>query len=262
MTSDDFNISYFDTCGSHTMIMLHGFPLNNGMWAPQYSDLYDLARMIAPDYPGHGSSDPLSDTYSIELIAQQCFDLLDGLNVNQPVVLCGLSMGGYVALEMYRQAPQRIKGLVLTSTRATADSAAQKSIRESQITQISNGRFDTVINDLHPQLFSPVTHQEDKELLHYIREIMNTTSQQGAIGSLRAMKNRADPTHLLSKITVPTIVIYGEDDEIISLDTAAALAEAIPTAELHIIPDAGHLPNLEQPEIYNDISASFLEELD
>ena len=261
MTDNNFNISYFDTCGSHTMVMLHGYPFNNGMWAPQFSDLYDLARMIAPDYPGHGSSDPLlDDGYTIELLAQQCFDLLDGLQITKPVILCGLSMGGYVALEMYRQAPERVKGLILASTRADADTAATKSIRESQVTQIRHGRLEEVNDEMIKKLFSPVTVQENSELVEYIREIMNQTTPEGAVGSLRAMKTRADSTDLLSEINVPTIVMHGEDDVLISVDTAAGMATAIPTAELHILPDAGHLPNLEQPDIFNDIVAGFLQE--
>ncbi len=261
MANDNFSISYFDTCGSHVMLLLHGYTLNNGMWAPQYSDLYDLARMIAPDFPGHGTSDILDEEYPIALLARQCLDLLDSLGITQPVVLCGLSMGGLVAFELMRQAPERVKGLILTSTQPTADSYATRTLRESQITQIRHGRYDRLMDDALPRYFSPVTLDENGDLVEFVRELVASTTPEGAIGALRAMKERPNSTGLLPKIDIPTLVIHGEDDLIVSVQEAETMAAAIPTAELHILPDAGHLPNLEQPEIFNDIVAAFLEEL-
>ena len=244
------------------MLLLHGYPLNNAMWAPQYSDLYDLARIIAPDFPGHGSSDPIEEDYPIALLARQCLDLLDGLGITQPIIVGGLSMGGYVALELYRQAPERIKGMILAATTHTADTVAIQSIRESQATQIRHGRLPTLIDETLPKLFSPTTLEENQELVTYIRDVMGHTDPQGAIGSLRAMKTRPDSTKTLASISVPTLVIHGEDDQLIPTEAAQSMAKLIPNAELHILPDAGHLPNLEQPDIFNDIVASFLNELD
>lgn len=258
MHANNFHMGYMDTCGPHTLLLIHGFPLSNAIWAPQYDDLYDLARMIGPDLPGHGSSDPPAGPISIELMAEQCADLLDNLEITDPVVVCGLSMGGYVAFEFFKQNPSRVKGLILTATRAAADSEAAQSGRNAAISKIKKKGVETFTEEMLPKLFSPATLDHDEELVAYIQEIMNQTSQEGAVGALRAMKDRADSLPLLDKITVPTLIVHGEDDQIIPVEEAMEMQKLIPAADLYILENAGHLPNLEQPDVFNGLVAEFL----
>ncbi len=257
----DFQMAYMDTCGPQTMLMIHGFPFNNLMWVPQYDDLYDMARIIAPDLPGHGSSDPMKGTVTMGLMAQQCADLLESLEIDEPIVVCGLSMGGYVAMELVRQFPRRISGLILTATRAAPDSEEARSGRNAAISKIKQKGLDVFVDEMLPNLFAPQNFDPESEIVAYVREMMMQTSPEGAIAALRGMKERADSRPLLSSIEVPTIIIHGEDDQIVPLAEAQEMYAAMPDSNLFIVENAGHLPPMEQPDVFNGIVAEFLGDL-
>jgi pimeloyl-ACP methyl ester carboxylesterase len=231
------------------------------MWAPQYDDLYDMARIIGPDLPGHGASDPPDGAISIGLMAQQCADLLDNLGISEPIVVCGMSMGGYIAFEFYRQFPDRVKGLILTATRSLPDSEEAKSGRNAAISKIKQKGLESFNQTMLPKPFSPTVLEDDEELVSFVYNLMNQTSEEGAIAALKAMKERVDSTPLLPRIQVPTVIIHGEEDQIIPVAEAQAMQEAIPQADLYIIENAGHMVNLEQPDIFNGLVAEFLSDL-
>ena len=262
MTStQNFHMAYMDTCGPQTMLLIHGFPLNNGIWAPQYDDLYDMARIIGPDLPGHGASDTPAGSISLALMAQQCADLLDNLGITEPVVICGLSMGGYIAFEFVKQFPQRVKGLILTATRALPDSDTAKSGRNAAVSKIKKKGLETFNREMLPKLFSPASLDNNEELVGFVFDILNQTSPEGAINALQAMKERPDSTPILEKISVPTLIIHGEDDQIIPVDEVMEMQSQIPGSNLYILENAGHLPNMEQSDVFNGLVAEFLADL-
>jgi len=258
-TNDDFTMSYMDSCDKMPLLLIHGFPLDSSMWELQFQDMADVARLIAPDLRGHGLSET-TDQYDMGQLATDCAGLLDSVGIHIPIIVCGLSMGGYVALEFYRRYPERVAGLILAATRAGADSEEGKKGRDEMITAVSKDP-QAIANAMLPKFFTPQTFAEDDELVGYVNDIMLNTSPEGMIGALTAMKERADSTPLLAEITVPTLIIHGEEDQIIPISEAEAMLEAIEDAELTIIADAGHLPNLEQPEPFNDAIMDFLEML-
>lgn len=256
---DDFSMAFLDSCDRLPLLLIHGFPLNATLWSPQMDDLANYARVIAPDLRGHGNSDAVPGPYSVEMLADDCADLLDYLAVSTPFVVCGLSMGGYVALEMMRRYPESIAGLILTATRAAPDTAEGKANRDKVAADVRANGIEGLVNGMTPKLVSPKTAASDPELMEIVHEMMMRTSVEGTIGALMAMRDRPDSTPSLADIDVPTLIIHGEDDQIVPPAEAKAMADAIKNAKLIMLPDAGHLPNLEQPDEFNDAVIDFLQ---
>ncbi len=258
---DDFVMAFQDSCDRPTLLLIHGFPLSSQMWDPQLDDIAEFARVIAPDLRGHGQSDSVPGPYSIPQLADDCADLLDHLNVATPFVVCGLSMGGYIALEFYRRYPEQVAGLILAATRAGADSVEGKAGRDKAAELAKNEGATAVSSGMLSKMLAPENYASDEELVEYVEDVMSTASLNGVVGALAAMRDRVDSTPMLSEINVPVLIIHGADDQLIPVAEAEAMHQAIPNSELVIVPDAGHLPNLEQPDIFNDAVIDFLEEL-
>ncbi|RMG95307.1 MAG: alpha/beta fold hydrolase [Chloroflexi bacterium] len=257
----DFTLAFQDTCDQIPLLLIHGFPLSGAMWELQLEDLDDVARVIAPDLRGHGRSDATPPPYSMQQLAEDCTGLLDFLGITRPAVVCGLSMGGYIAFELYRRFPDYVAGLILTATRATADSAEGKANRDRMAETIRQQGIQPLVDAMLPKLFAPQTYENDPELVEFVREMMSHTSVDGAIGALAAMRDRSDSTPTLAQIDVPTLIIHGRHDQIVPLAEAEAMRDAIPNARLVVLENAGHLPNLEQPDEFNDAVIDFLESI-
>ncbi|MCP4425430.1 MAG: alpha/beta fold hydrolase [Chloroflexi bacterium] len=258
---DDFTMAYQDTCDQITLLFIHGFPLDSAMWELQLQELPDIARLIAPDLRGHGRSDSAPGPYSMKMFSDDIAGLLEHLNIHGPVVICGLSMGGYIAFDFYRRYPERVAGIILAATRAAADSDEGKAARDTAVAAARAEGVAPIVAGMLPKLLTLETHENDVELVDFVREIMEGASIEGVIGALAAMKERPDSTPTLAEIDVPTLIIHGAEDQIVPLSEAEAMHAAVQDSRLVVVPDAGHLPNLEQSDIFNDAVIDFLEEL-
>jgi pimeloyl-ACP methyl ester carboxylesterase len=176
-------------------------------------------------------------------------------------VLLGTSMGGYVALEVLRQAPRRVRALALISTSARADTPEQLAAREQQSRLVEAGDFERLVDLAFPGLVAP-QHQGDPTLLADWRALALAVGAPAFLRQQRAVMDRADARELLSGIGCPTVVLHGADDRLIPLELGAELSSAIPGAELVTIEDAGHLAFLEQPEAMASVVADFLTTVD
>jgi 3-oxoadipate enol-lactonase len=243
------------------LLFIHGFPLNRRMWEPQMQSLSHHARVLAPDLRGHGDSEPIEGPYSMDMLADDCVALLDALDIQQPAVVCGHSMGGYITLAMYRRYPERICGLILAATRAGADSPEGKAKRDKAIAQAENDGTAAIASAMLPKLMSPKTYDTKPDLVNQVDNLMTSTSVHGIVGALEGMKSRPDSTPLLSKIDVPTLIIHGEEDQLIPPQEAQSMHTAISDSTIYLTPSAGHLPNLEQPERFNQAVREFMEKL-
>lgn len=257
---DDFMMAFQDSADKPTLLLIHGFPLNSNMWVPQLEDLANFVRVIAPDLRGFGHSDGVKAPYSVQMLADDCADLLGYLNVATPFVVCGLSMGGYIALEFYRRYPEHVAGLILTATRAAADSDEGKANRDKMLELVERRGATAVTEPMLQKLLAP-GNLEDDELMDYLRDLMETASDEGVKGALVALRDRPDSTPMLGDIAVPVLIIHGEDDQIVPVAEAKAMAAAIPDVRLVVLPEVGHMPNLEAPDAFNDAVLDFLEEL-
>ena len=252
-----FNMSYIDRGTGVALLLIHGYPLNKQLWEPQVMGL--TARIITPDLRGFGASEPVEGPYSMDLLAQDCNALLDELGVDQPVVVGGLSMGGYVTFAFYRQFPERVRGLILASTRAAPDDETGKANRDKAIQTVREGGVEAIVESMLPKMMAPETYEHKPEVVSEARQIMESASVEGIIGALEGMKNRPDSRPLLEQITVPTLVIHGGEDQLVSRNEAEKMAGALQNARLEIVPEAGHLVNLERPTLFNQYVGAFLE---
>lgn len=258
---EPFALAYQDSCGGPTVLFIHGFPLNSSLWEPQLEDLNDTARLLAPDLRGYGLSPAADGPYSMEMLADDCFGLLESLGVQLPIVVCGHSMGGYIAFEFFRRFPGVVSGLVLVATRAAADTPEAREVRDRTAEQVQEEGPAMLSAGMLPKLLAPDNYENDDKLVAFVREMIDSASVNGIVGALQAMKARPDSTPLLSEIDVPTLIIHGADDAIVPLAEAEAMCDAIPDAELVVVPNAGHLPNLEGALQFNEALWDYLESL-
>jgi len=241
------------------LVLLHAFPLHSGMWAPQLACLSSSRRVIAPDLTGFGDSDAPDDIdrYTMSGLAGDLARLLDRLGVDR-IVLGGLSMGGYVAFAFLRTYAERVAGLILADTRATPDTAQVIEQRTSQQDQVSRQGAPALVEVLLAGLLCEHTRSHRPELVAQVRRLM-ANPDAGYIGALEAMKRRPDATGELAAVRVPALVVVGEHDALTPPDVATAMHRAIPHARLAVLPNAGHLSNLEAPDEFNAAVADFLE---
>jgi len=240
------------------LLFIHGFPLNRHLWSSQVDHFSKWFRTIALDLRGHGESQAVPGPYSIEMLATDCLSLLDALDIQTPVILCGLSMGGYISLAFLKKFPSRVGGLILAATRANPDSLEGRQNRDKAIVLAAQQGPTAIALSMLRNMFAPKTHQFSPSLVNDLRRMMSATSEQGIIGALHGIKNRADSTALLPLIHIPTLIIHGAEDQLIPLSVANEMQAAIPGSTLSVIPRAGHLLNLEQPHLFNQALENFL----
>ena len=243
------------------LLLLHAFPLSRRMWRPQLAGLADSCRLLAPDLPGFGASPPWpAATCRMEDMAAAAVARLDEAGVAAAVV-CGLSMGGYVALALYETFHERVRGLVLADTRAAADDETGRGRRLESARAVESGgppALAALASSLVPRLIAPGTRTARSELVAWLHREIAAAPPAGVAAAQRGMAERADRTHLLPHIAVPTLVVVGEEDEITPPAASVILRDRIPGARLVTVAGAGHLSSLEQPEAWNAALREFL----
>ena len=250
---------YDDHGAGLPVVLIHGFPLCRRMWEPQIEPLTKAGcRVICPDLPGFGETPPLRGTMSMDEYADAVVALLDQLGIEQAVV-GGMSMGGYVLLNLVERYPQRLVAALYLVTRAAADDATGKIRRQELADQVRGGNRTVVPEVFEQLLFAPQTPRQRPELVARVRGWMDVAAPQGVAGGLLAMRSRRDYLELLPELHVPALVVGAALDLAIPPTHSEALAAGLPDADLHIILDAGHLANLEQPAAFNKVLLDFLE---
>ncbi len=255
------HIAYSDHGIGQPLLFLHAFPLNRSMWDGELTALLrepgNRFRLVSLDWRGFGESDITNEISTMELLADDVAGLMDVLGIQQ-AILCGLSMGGYVAFAFLRKYPQRVAGLILADTRPGADTPEAQTNREN-VARIAETQGTEAIADLQLQrLISEYTRQHHPEVEIRIRQMINAATPQGIAAASRGMAQRQDSTELLAGITCPTLVVVGEQDILTPPDEAQDYASKIPGVQFVVIPQVGHLSNLEQPEVFLSTISGFL----
>jgi pimeloyl-ACP methyl ester carboxylesterase len=254
-------LGYEEQGSGMPVLLIHGYPLNRRMWQPQITGLSGDARVLAVDLRGCGESQATAGPYSMDLLADDCAGLLDAVGVTEQIVLCGLSMGGYVAMAFRRKYAERLAGLILVATRAGADTPEGKAGREQAAALAQREGPTEIAKSMLPKLLAPKSYETQPKLVEYVKEIIQTCSIEGLVGDLLGMKDRPDSMPSLMTIQGPTLIVHGADDQIIPVKEAEAMRDAIPNALLQIIPESGHLVNLEQPDLFNQTVSSYLKSI-
>lgn len=250
-------IHYVERGHGIPVVFIHGFPLSHRMWEPQLLALPDYFRHIAYDVRGHGESECGDGQYTFEWFVDDFFALLDGLHIEKAIV-CGLSMGGYIALRAMERNPERFLGVVLCDTRSTADDNTGKLRRAELLQQVKKEGAAVFARHFVPNLFAPVTQQHNPSVVRMMQDIASLHSPTGIAGALLALASRTDTTESLPNIAVPTLLLVGEHDAVTPVSASLAMQSLITNVDMHIIPDAGHLSNLENPAVFNEKLLHFL----
>ena len=240
------------------MLLVHGFPLNHTMWRNQWESFAADHRVIAPDLRGFGSSSPVTGTVTMAQHADALLALLDGLDVREPVHLCAMSMGGYVAFEFWRRHPSRLKSLILCDTKAAADAPEAATNREKMAVDVLREGAAVAEKAMLPKLLAADAPQRQPEVVEHVRRMILGTRPETIASAQRGMAARADMRTHLAQIPVPTLLVVGELDVISTPQEMRGMADAIPGSRLATIAGAGHLTPLEAPAEFNAAMRDFL----
>lgn len=250
------HMSWLQAGHGSPVVLLHAFPLHAGMWQPQLETVPHGWTLIAPDLRGFGQSRGPA-ARSVDDHAADVLALLRHLNIEQAVI-GGLSMGGYITMALTRTAPQRCRAVLFADTRAEADTPEIRANREkSQAAAREQGTIG-VWSSMEPKAVGPDARANNPEVVARLREIALSNEPQAVIDCLEALKTRPDSRPGLRDVTAPAIVIVGEDDDLTPPAVNEAIQRELRDARLVLIPRAGHMSNMEQPEAFNHALWTFV----
>ncbi|MGQ9503576.1 MAG: alpha/beta fold hydrolase [Thermogutta sp.] len=247
----DFVMAIAERGHGRPVVFLHAFPMDHRIWESQIDGLSGQFRILAPDLRGFGQTTVTQGVVTMEQMADDLAAMLEALAIDEPIVLAGLSMGGYVAFEFVRRHRQRLDGLILCDTRASAD---REDVRENRLRtaeRIENEGTAFLVEQMLPRLCCERTLSHHPQVVDKIRAMILESPPKGVAAAARGMAQRADSVSLLSEIDCPSLVLVGQFDAISPPEEMEQMAEAIPNASFVVVPDAGHLAPLEQGEYVN-----------
>lgn len=259
---NNHTMSYMDEGprDASVIILIHAFPLNKEMWAHQISALKGNFRVIRYDIRGHGESDIGVDDLSIDLFARDLISLIEQLKINK-VILCGLSMGGYIALNAIKFHPNRFLGLVLSDTQCSGDNQETKETRLQAIDSIKQIGIEPYADSCIRNFFAAESFKIKQEEVVTVRSVIEKTPKETLCRTLTALINREESCSGLTEINIPVLIIVGKEDKITPVASSKFLHEQIKGSKMAVIDDAGHLSNLENPHRFNQEMNKFLSEL-
>lgn len=237
------------------LVLLHAFPLDHRMWDGVRAGIAEHVELITPDQRGFGGTSLGDGEPDLAAVAADVVDALAG----RRVILGGCSMGGYVVMAVLREAPELVAGLVLVSTRATADADAGRANRHAMASRIEEEGPGFVQDTVLPTLLGAETTDRRPEVVEAVRALVSEQDGAAIAWAQRAMAARPDSSEVLRRTDVPTLIVRGEQDTLIPADEADALAALMPKAEVVVLAGAGHLPPLEVPEEFTGAVARWLE---
>ena len=255
---NNLNLSYDDVGeGNIPIIFLHGFPFDKSMWAKQLDFFATTNRVIAIDIRGFGKSTDESTPLSIDLFSDDLMLFMNQMKISKAII-CGLSMGGFIALNAQARFPDRFEAIILCDTQCIADTIEVKLNRYKTIDEIAlNGTLN--FNEAFiKKVFCKNSFTNKQEIVTQLRSVVMANPEQIVINGLKALAERSETCSTLSEINIPTLIICGREDEVTPLEQSEFLHTSIKASALHIIDDAGHVSNIEQPEEFNNEISKFL----
>lgn len=241
-------ISYTDSGSGTPLVLIHAFPTDQRLWKPQQDELKTNFRVITLDLSGFGKANSANgEAITMADYATEVKDLLDKLHIEKAII-GGESMGGYIALAMLQKYPNSVAGLILSDTQSIADTAEIKDKRESNARDVLDHGTTNLIDGFIVKAVSPDASETTKT---YLRAILDAQPATALASALRGMALRPDTSDLLSRTSIPVLIITGEQDALISPQQSANMHKLAKNSQLIVIPNAGHLSSLEQPEKWN-----------
>jgi 3-oxoadipate enol-lactonase len=257
-------IAYEEVGSGSPLILLHAFPLSADMWRPQLEAPPPGWRVIAPDFRGFAglglSASSPPNARSMDDHADDILSLMDALSIER-AVLGGLSMGGYVTFAIMRRAADRARGLVLADTRAEPDTPEGRESRTRAQEVVRREGAAAIADMMVPRFLGSTTLSSRPDLIAYARSLILANTPDAIDAALECLKTRADSVPLLPHLGCPALIIVGEEDMLTPVVASELMHRTIPRSTLHVIPQAGHLSNLEQPAMFNLALHGFLNEV-
>lgn len=253
--------AYEDVGTGEALVLVHGHPFNRSMWAPQL-DSFGAAgwRVVAPDLRGYGQATVVPGKTTLDVFAADIAALLDELGVDR-AVLGGLSMGGQIVMDFYRQFPHRVRALVLADTFCGLDTPQKLQLRLDTADRLEREGMAGYADEELPRMVAPVTIEERPAVAEHVLTMMRTTPPEGAAAALRGRAERPDYTTVLAGATVPALIVVGSEDVYTPVPDAKQMHGLIAGSTLTVIDGAGHMPNLERPAEFNAVLRAFLDGL-
>jgi pimeloyl-ACP methyl ester carboxylesterase len=260
--SPGISLFYQLTGAGPTLVFLHPFPMDHRLWQLQIEHFSPHYQVLTPDLRGFGNSDGFgAQTPSIEQMADDLNALLDTVKITGPILLCGLSIGGYVALRFAQKYFSRLRGLVICDSRAQADTYETKAGRNRMIAFAKEHTPGEIVQKVLSGLLGKTSLRTRPDLVERVQEIGSSQSQQAILDALAALRDRPDATGWLSQITIPTLLIFGEEDVLAPSHIIQTLHAGLPQSTLVELPKAGHFSALEQPHLFNEALENFLQKV-
>ena len=255
---NNINLSYDDFGeGSTPIVFLHGFPFDKSMWQEQLDFFKSTHRVIALDIRGFGKSTDEESHLSMDLFANDLILFIDRLGLEK-VILCGLSMGGFITLNAMKRFPSRFEALILCDTQCIADSYDVKVNRYKAISDINEFGASNFNEGFLKKVFHESSVTEKPELVEQLRKVVFSNSQHIITQGLIALAERSEACSILNDISIPTLIICGREDVVTPLDESKFMNKNIKSSVLHVITNAGHVSNLEEPIKFNKHLRNFL----
>ncbi|MBI5731287.1 MAG: alpha/beta hydrolase [Ignavibacteriales bacterium] len=254
------SVNTFGNEQNQPIILIHGFPYDHSMWENQIEVLKNDYYCVAYDVRGLGESYVGDGQYTMEFYVDDLFFLIREMKLNNPIV-CGLSMGGYIALRAIERSQEKFKGLILCDTKSEADDDTAKLNRSAGINQINTEGLIKFVDLFVTNCFADETPKEQEKMFLTTLFKAHKHDPIGVKGALIAIMSRTDTTSFLHKINIPTLVLCGSFDKLTPLTVMRTMSEKIPRSEFAIIPRAGHMSPLENPECVNDLIEGFLKRI-
>lgn len=251
------SIAYEDAGDGPAVLLIHGHPFDHTMWRPQIEALAPTHRVIAPDLRGYGQTTVVAGVTLLEEFARDLAALLDALGIRSATIV-GLSMGGQIAMAFVQLFPERVEALVLADTFAQLDLPAQRTGRFETADRIVREGMEHYAAELLPRMIAPASARLHPEVAEHVMRMMRGTDPSGAAAALRGRALRQDYIPLLPKITVPTLILVGSEDEFTPVADAERMRAHLPNASTVVLDGCGHMPNLERPDEFDRHLGDFL----
>lgn len=238
------------------LIFVHAFPLSSNMWEPQVNFFRNQFRVITYDVRGLGKSAQTDNQFTMESYVNDFFSVLDGLGIDK-VNACGLSMGGYIILRALTRNSGRFSSVILADTRAERDDDYGLISRANSILEIKSGKKDEFLNNFLPKLINEKSYNKP-EIKSFLDKVISLNTNDGICGAMLSLATRTNTLDKLKDVNIPALIIVGEDDMLTPKNFAEAMKSSLKNSVLEIIPDSGHLSNLENPVYFNNVVLKFL----
>ncbi len=254
----DLDMAVVDEGSGLPLLLVHGFPLDHSMWRYQIGYFAEHCRVIAPDLRGFGRTMVTAGKTTMEQMADDLAVLLAELGIREPILFCGLSMGGYVGWQFARKYADRLRALIACDTRVIPDSPEQAANRRQMAERVLSEGASVVADAMLPKLFSDETRKQRPELVETTRQVILKNPPEGIAGALYGLAERPDMAEFVRHLELLTLVIVGEHDAISSAAEMQEIAESMPNASWVMVPKAGHMSPLENPEVFNEALREFI----